>query len=105
MGLTSDALADKSQRWWHLSSIQLAGGIISIPVISIASDIFLSSGIANTILSIIIGNFIVLLVSYFIISMSFENRLNAVENAQQFIGKSAGRVLAFFILLTRHSNR
>lgn len=100
MGLTSDALADKSQRWWHLSSIQLAGGIISVPVISIASQIFTSSGVLNTILSIIVGNLIVLLISYFIVSMSFEKRLNAVENAAQFIGKNGGRVLAFYVLIT-----
>ena len=100
MGLNSDALADKSQKWWHLSCIQLAGGIISVPVISITSNIVLSSGILNTLLSIVIGNFIILLISYFIVSMSFEKRLNAVENATQYIGKTGGRVLAFYVLIT-----
>lgn len=100
MGLTSQAKADKHQRWWHLSSIQLAGGIISIPVIAIGSQIFLSSGLLGTVLSILIGNLINLVISYIFISMSFKKRLNAVENATQFLGKIGGKALAFFILTT-----
>lgn len=100
MGLASSALNDKSQRWWYLSSIQLAGGIISIPVISIGSEVLFSNGIVNTLISILLGNLIILIMSYLVILMSYKNRLNAVENAAQFIGKIGGKVLAFFILTT-----
>jgi len=32
--------------------------------------------------------------------MLFEKRLNAIENATQFVGKIGGRMLAFFVLVT-----
>ncbi len=100
MGLTSQATADKSQRWWHLSSIQLAGGIISVPILSIGSAIFYAHGIGNAILSILLGNAFVYLLSLLMIAMSSNMRLNAVENASQFIGKPASRFFAFLILIT-----
>lgn len=99
MEIASKGVIDKSQRWWHLSSIQLAGGLISVPVISIGSQVFLSNGLVNAVFSIVIGNLILLLASYLIIQMSYKERFHAVENASQFIGKLGGRILAFFILI------
>ena len=99
MGLASQALADKHQNWWHLSSIQLAGGIISVPFILIGSEVFFSQGVLGAILSIILGNLIGLFLGYFFIKMSAHNRLNAIENAKQFIGPFFGRALGFFILV------
>ena len=99
MGLTSEAIADKSQTWWHLSSIQLVGGLISIPVIATGSQLFVSYGLINAILSIIIGNFIVLIAGYAFICVSIKKRLNAVENAKQFIGNISSKFLAFLILI------
>jgi cytosine permease len=99
MGLAAEAIADKSQKWWHLSSIQLAGGLISIPVIATGSQLFMSYGLLNAILSILIGNFLVLIAGYAFICVSFHKRFNAVENAKQFIGNIPGKVLALFILV------
>ena len=99
MRLTSLALADQSQRWWHLSSIQLAGGIISLPVIGIGSQIAISHGVRTAIVSIIIGNLLVLLASYIMISMSYARRLNAVENAKQYIGVIGSKICAVFLLI------
>ncbi|MBP9842354.1 MAG: hypothetical protein KBC64_08055, partial [Simkaniaceae bacterium] len=98
MRLTSLALADRSQRWWYLSSIQLAGGVISLPVIGIGSHLALSYGLATAITSILIGNLFVLFISYLMIAMSFPRRLNAVENAKQYIGVAGSKIFAVFIL-------
>lgn len=92
-------ITDRNQNWWQLFCIQMGGGIISVPLLSIGPQIVVVSGILNAILSIFIGNLIILFISYVLISMSIKNRLNAVENAQQIVGKSWGRVLAFFILI------
>ncbi len=70
-----------------------------MPILSIGPQIVVTSGVLNAILSILIGNFIILFISYALVGMSIKNRLNAVENAQQIVGKSWGRVLAFFILV------
>lgn len=43
---------------------------------------------------------IVFCASLCIVLMSFEGRLNAIENATQFVGKTGGRILAFFVLVT-----
>jgi cytosine permease len=91
---------DHSQRWWTLSSIQLAGGIISVPILKTGAEIALSHGIKDAFFSIVFGNFLLLLISISIVLMGFRNRLNAVENAEQIIGKKGGRVLAFLILVT-----
>jgi cytosine permease len=100
MGLAAKAGADHSQHWGHLSSIQLAGGIISVPLIAVGAEILLSNGIADAILSIILGNLIIFGISLCIVLMSYHNHLNAIENAEQFVGKIGGRILAFFVLIT-----
>ena len=91
---------DSSQRWWSLSSIQLAGGIISVPILTTGAQIALSHGIKDAFFSIIFGNGLLFLISISIVLMGYKNRLNAVENAEQIIGKKGGRVLAFLILIT-----
>lgn len=100
MGLAAQAGADHSQHWGHLSSIQLAGGIISVPLIAIGSEILLSNGIVDAFLSIVFGNLIIFSISLCIVLMSYHKRLNAIENAEQFVGKIGGRILAFFVLIT-----
>lgn len=100
MSLASESSVDQSQKWWHLSSIQLAGGIISVPLLTIGAQIALSHGIKDALFSIVFGNFIVFLISICIVLMAFRGRFNAVENAEQIIGKKGGRVLAFLILIT-----
>jgi purine-cytosine permease-like protein len=91
---------DHSQKWWDLSSIQLAGGIISIPILKTGAEIALSHGIKDAFFSIVLGNSLLFLISISIVLMGFRTRLNAVQNAEQIIGKKGGRVLAFLILVT-----
>ncbi|MDX8430644.1 MAG: hypothetical protein SNF33_02390 [Candidatus Algichlamydia australiensis] len=99
MGHASEALADKHQNWWHLSSIQLAGGVISLPFILIGFQVFSIHGTTAATLYIIFANLIGLIISYFFVIMSESKRLNAVENIKQFTGSLAGRLAAFFILV------
>lgn len=98
--LTSQALKDHSQRWWHLSSIQLAGGIISLPMISAGSHLILTHGVYSATLSILLGNLFILVISYVVIKMSFTQRLNAVENAKRYIGVMGSKLFAVFILIS-----
>lgn len=100
MGLAKQARADCSQHWGHLSSIQLAGGILSVPILAVGSEILLSNGIINAILSILLGNLIIFGMSLCIVLMSFRKRLNAIENAKQFVGEFGSRVLALLVLVT-----
>ena len=100
MGLASQALEDKYQNWWRLACIQLAGGNISFPIIAIGSQMFLSNGITNAIISSVLGNFFILLVSLCFIRISSEERLNAIQNIEKFFGKKTGRILAFLILVS-----
>ena len=98
--MTHGLSSEQSQKWWPLTSIQLAGGIISIPILTTGTEIALSHGIKDALFSISLGNIILLFISICIVFMSFKSRLNAVENAEQIIGKRGGRVLAFLILVT-----
>lgn len=98
MKISHSPITDKTQNWWQLFCIQMAGGIISLPLISAGQQILLLNGVVSAILCVLVGNFIILVISYSIVSMSIKHRLNAIENAQQVIGKTWGRVLAFFIL-------
>jgi purine-cytosine permease-like protein len=98
--MLSDSNSEHSQKWWQLSSIQLAGGIISVPLLTTGAGVALSHGIGTALFSIGFGNLIIFLISLFIVFMGFKKRLNAVENAEQIIGKRGGRLLAFLILVT-----
>ena len=91
---------DQSQKWWSLSSIQLAGGIISVPILTTGAQIALSHGMKDAFFSIVLGNSLLFLISISIVLMGFRTRLNAVQNAELIIGKTGGRVLAFLILVT-----
>jgi len=93
-------LSDITHNFWQLFSIQMAGGIISVPVLAVGPLVAKSSGSVNAILSIFLGNFIILIMSLAIVLMSYKHRLNAVENAKKIVGKTAGRILAFFILIS-----
>jgi hypothetical protein len=62
-------LPDITQNFWQLFSIQMAGGIISIPVLSVGPLIALTSGAMNAVLSIFLGNFIILIMSLAIVLM------------------------------------
>lgn len=82
------------QNWWQLSSIQI-GGAICLPVIMIGQALSQTYGFSTALISIIIGNFILLLLGLVSAKMSHEKRKNTVENAQEYFGDKG---VSFFAL-------
>jgi purine-cytosine permease-like protein len=91
---------ETTQNAYQLASIQIAGGNIGLPVASVGFSLFLSLGLFNSVLNIVIGNLIILMVSYIFIRMSFRHRLNAVENVERYFGWLGAKGFALCILVT-----
>lgn len=84
----------KHQNWWQLSSIQI-GGAICLPVIIIGQALYQTYGFTSAVVSILIGNFILLLLGLVSAKMSYEKRKTTPENAVEYFGEKG---VSFFAL-------
>lgn len=94
--LHSKFIPDKSQNYWQMTSIQSAS--LGLPMIAAASHIARSSGTFVAISSILIGNLILWLIGFSIISMTKNEKKNAIDNVKFFMGIS-GEYLAATVLI------
>lgn len=82
------------QNWWQISSIQI-GGVICLPVIMIGQTLSQHYGFLSAVVSIIIGNAILLLLGLITAKMSHANRKTTMQNAEEYFGS---RGVSFFAI-------
>lgn len=82
--------------WWQLSSIQI-GGAICIPLLLAGQTLNQSYGFESAIISIFIGNTILLFLGLITAKMSFEERKTTIENAEKYFGKVGVHFLALIL--------
>ena len=88
---------DHHQNYWQLASIQSAA--MGLPVILSGGELSSKFGAGSAIISIIIGNLILWMIGFTIISMAAPSRDNAIENVQRFLGKIGGVFAAIFLIV------
>lgn len=88
----------KKQDWWQLSSVQI-GGTICLPVIMIGQTL-VSYGFLPAILSIILGNSVLLLLGMVSSKMSFEKKKTTMENAVDYFGEKGSTFFSGIMTLS-----
>jgi len=88
---------DQKQSWWQLLSIQ-TGGAICLPVIMAGQFICQKYGWLAALFGVGLGNLFLLIIGYFLASMSTTRPQSTIQHAERYFG-SFGRVLFAFILI------
>lgn len=88
---------DRHQNFWQLTSIQSASQ--SIPGILIGGMLTQQYGAEVAITSIGIGNLILWLIGLGVISMAYQEKTNAIENARRYLGKFSGLLMALVLFI------
>lgn len=97
MKLIEKQIDNKNLNYWHLGCILSAS--IGIPGMFIGKDLAAKYGIESAIISIIIGNLIIWIISLGIIAMSFQGHNNAIENAKKHVGKWGGIISLILLVI------
>lgn len=87
------------QNWWQLSTIQI-GGVICLPVIIVGQTLSQNYGFMSAIVSIIIGNAILLLLGLVTVKMSHGNRKTTMENAKEYFGSRGSSFFALAMVVS-----
>lgn len=87
------------QSWWQLLCIQ-AGGTICLPVILVGQLVAQKFGWVAALLSIGLGNLFLLMLGYFLASLSIERRLSTVEHAALYFGRRGRWFFASLMMLS-----
>jgi cytosine permease len=85
------------QNFYHLFCIQSVG--LGIPVIIIGKQLSVIYGISAAVSSILVGNLILWLVGLTIVSMVYQEKLNAIENIKGYIGKHGSFLFAVILVI------
>ncbi|HSX26288.1 MAG TPA: hypothetical protein VLE89_04695 [Chlamydiales bacterium] len=95
-GISLRSFPDHHQNYWQLASIQSAA--LGLPGILIGGQLSIKFGITSAIISIVIGNLVLWMIGFSIISMAAPSRDNAIENVQRYLGKFGGFLAALFLI-------
>ena len=87
------------QNWWQLSSIQI-GGAICLPVIMIGHVLSQNYGFSSAILSILLGNGILLFLGLISAKMSYEKQKTTMENAKDYFGEKGVLFFSLTMILS-----
>lgn len=96
MGL-SKFYQDHNQNFWHLTCI--LGAAQSLPGILAGGILAKEYGQGTAITSICIGNLILWLIGWGVISIAAKKRKNAVQNVEGYLGKIGGTLMALILLV------
>lgn len=92
-------LPDVNQTCWQLASIQLTG-VLSLPILATSVIISQTSGLVDSIITLILGNALLWVIRYFIIIMSYKERKSTLDISLDYVGKVGGYFVAIFLLLS-----
>lgn len=87
----------KHLSFWELGLI--FGGSLGLPVFFTGKTIALQNGPETAIISVVTGNLILWMIALGIVAMSFQERVNAIDNANNYLGKIGGVLALLFIVL------
>lgn len=85
----------EKQNFWQLASIFSAG--FGLPAMIVGKQLTEKSGAGSSLISIVVGNIILWIISLGIISMA-QNKVHAVKNVKIHIGKAAGNLMSFILV-------
>ncbi|HEV8053168.1 MAG TPA: hypothetical protein VGP47_11800 [Parachlamydiaceae bacterium] len=94
MTMNEQQIANDHQNWWQMSTIQI-GGVICLPVIMVGQALSQNYGFMSAVVSIIIGNAILLILGLVTVKMSVNNRKTTMQNAEEYFGSKG---VSFFAL-------
>lgn len=94
--LSRSVLQDTHQSFWQMASIQ--GACIGIPLMLIGGQIAQEDGPGSALISILVGNLLLWIIGFILVSMSFPGRKTIIETVGFFLGKP-GAIIASLILL------
>lgn len=84
------------QKWYHLSTI--LGSLFSLPMIVIGNQLAKLHGPGVAICSIIVGNLFLWIIGLTVVTMSIQERSNAIDNVNNYLGKY-GAILMWIIMM------
>lgn len=87
------------QNWWQISTIQI-GGVICLPVIIVGQTLGQSYGLMSAIVSILIGNAVLLFLGLITVKMSHRNRKTTMQNAEEYFGTKGGSFFALTMIIS-----
>jgi hypothetical protein len=92
------ARSEKNQSSFHLACIQTAS--LGLPGILLGPQLAQKYGAGTAILSACISGLILWLIGFAIVSMAIEQRRNAIENAEAYIGTPGAKLAALISILS-----
>ena len=87
------------QNWWQISAIQI-GGVICLPVIMIGQTLSQHYGFLSAVVSIILGNAILLLLGLVTVKMCHTNRKTTMQNAEEYFGRKGASFFAVAMIVS-----
>lgn len=96
-GKKIQASLERNQNFYHLSCIQSVS--LGLPVVIIGQQLFKQYGIGTAICSIFVGNLILWLIGLAIISMVYQEHINAIENIKGYLSKYGGFLFALILMI------
>lgn len=94
--MKKNPITDINQNFWQLASIQC---ILGIPEMLLGFHLAKQYGASVAIPSIFIGNLLLWIIGLGIISMTFKDRQNAMENVKTYLGRSGGIIASLILVL------
>jgi purine-cytosine permease-like protein len=94
--MKKNPITDINQNFWQLASIQC---ILGIPEMLLGFHLANEYGAYVAIPSIFIGNLLLWIIGLGIISMTFKDRQNAMENVKTYLGRSGGMIASLILVL------
>lgn len=95
--MKKNPITDINQNFWQLACIQSTA--LGIPSILVGSQLAKEYGSNVAIPSVFIGNLLLWMMGLGIISMTFKDRQNAMENVKSYLGKSGGIIASLILVL------
>jgi len=91
-------LPDIHQSAWHLAAIQLTG-MVSLPILASSVMVIQTNNFLSASITLILGNIILWLIRWGIISMSFTGRKSTLDIARDYVGKFGSYFIAILLLV------
>ncbi|MBF8263100.1 MAG: hypothetical protein HW387_765 [Parachlamydiales bacterium] len=96
--MNNRTIPDSHQNFWEIASIQV--GSMGVPGMFFLWQVAKEYGPGNAIGASFIGNLILWVIGLVVISMSTQNRTDAIANFRQHLGKSSALFTAIIIMLS-----
>lgn len=90
-------MEEKNQNSWHLACIQTAS--LGLPGIILSPQLANTYGAGTSTVSTLISGLVLWIIGFAIVSMAIEQRRNAIENAEAYIGRPGAKLAALISII------